>query len=103
MKDVEERLRLMSSFLIFILLILADVLALSGEVMAWALGAGRGGRRGLGEEREAEGGRGRALMGRAAARALTRTDSLQHAAFPLLQHMLLHTHTQKNPIYIYIF
>lgn len=86
------------SFLIFVvLLVLADVLTVSGDnVVALALGAGRGGRRGLGEEWEAEGGRGRAFTGRAAARAVTRTDGLQHAAFPFLQHVLLHTLTHTN-------
>lgn len=50
----------------------------------------RGWRGGLGEEREAEGGGGRALVSAGAAvGALPRADGLQHAALPLLQHVLL--------------
>lgn len=45
---------------------------------------------GLGEERETEGGGGGALLtGGAAAGAMSGADGLEHAAFALLQHVLL--------------
>lgn len=51
---------------------------------------GRGRWGGLGEEGEAKGGGGGALlMGGAAAGAMSGADGLEHAAFPLLQHVLL--------------
>lgn len=54
------------------------------------VGRRRGGRGGLGEEGETEGGRGGALLtGGAAVGALPRADGLQHAALPFLQHVFL--------------
>jgi len=55
-----------------------------------------GGRGGLGEEGQAEGGRrGALLAGGAAVGALPRADGLQHAALPFLQHVLLWRETRS--------
>lgn len=71
--------------IVFVIVVLADGLGAEPG----ALGEGRGGRGGLGEEGQTEGGRGRALAGRAAGRTLAGADGLQHASLPLLQHVLL--------------
>ena len=80
----EEELRWSLAFVIFV--VLADEVPAGPAVV----GQRRGRRRGLAEEREAEGGGRGALLARGAAvGALPGADGLQHAALPFFQHVFL--------------
>lgn len=73
-------------FVVVVVVVLADEVAPSATVVR----PRRRRRRGLGEEGQAEGGRGGALFaGGAAVGALSGADGLQHAALAFLQHVLL--------------
>lgn len=79
------------AFFVFVVVVVLLLLVVLADEVSPRSAVVRGRRwGGLGEEREAEGGGGGALLtGGAAAGAMSGADGLEHAAFPLLQHVLL--------------